>query len=297
MKSRYQIDVDALLQAKSHVVLTYGDPNVGKTCFLMALYKFLHAHRHWVIQHNVTGNLDKIHRIQNYLEAIEATGQLPFATTAGEIHELDLLITPTYPDTQQISSNMQSRLFTFLDISGEDCLQFLGKHTDEGPIQSYLLPNLHTTFLYLLQYDEGKAKDMELSIILDYLTYKAHHINRFGLIITHWDKNITETGDSFASSAFHYLEQNMPGIKSKLQFLQEKGLDTSIFPFSIGKVKADTSGTKSLEGMLDVSYCEKFVKWLHAKDPRNSSWKDKKELQKFANLFVKVLGYVSIVKP
>ena len=141
MITKQSQNLEALIAAKTNLILTFGDPGSGKTCFLLALYKYLLLNKQWSIRHNVLRNKDKIDRMHRFIKNERKTGQLPEATNAGEIHELDLLIKPKYPDHRGLVSNNKERLFTFIDVAGEDCLHLLDFKSERGPIQQLLMPS------------------------------------------------------------------------------------------------------------------------------------------------------------
>lgn len=222
----------------SNLVLLVGNNGVGKTSFLVSIFKYIYQNWHLTIDsHNSRSSTS---RIGNLLTRLEVNNEFPPITSSSEAIELDLSIS---------DGKHGNRHFTFMDIAGEEFNMFFDKG-EFLPLKE-VYKEQKVIIILFVDYENGKIFDRKLAQFLDYINYEEINPINIALIITKWDKSknpnlsISEYLQTHMRHTYHMLDNNISNINRVMEF-------------SVGTV----INNKISDG-IDLKYSSKILDWLY----------------------------------
>lgn len=260
--------IDSLIESGTNVIFMFGRPGVGKTCFLLAIIKYLS--KKYALELGSVYNKDGIAYMENLQKELEKDNSLPDPNLPGPINEMDL----------SFRTDNKEVIFTFLDIAGEDLKKVEPtKKTDVFPskengvlaekINKYLNNReLSVILLCFIDYPFANSQDRFVHMFFSYLKRSCDfNLDRIALIISKWDMS-------------HEKRDFVDFLQSETTqcylWLNEKVKTPNAFPFSIGKV--DQKKNK-LIGNINLDYCKDIVDWINkVADIPDTRYREKRKI-------------------
>lgn len=249
--------IDTIIESGTNVVFCFGDKQVGKTCFISVLLKYLYQNHR--LKYNSKYNPEGIKYIERLLSTIEE-GNVPEPTSVDRIEEVDL----------QFFIGGKSATLTIIDVSGEDLIQVKpgtkDRLTNEESVGK-LDPNLtryfeedgvNVTILSFIDPQNAYKHDRLISTFYNYIDSNFDYdLDKAAVIFTKWD----EVGSEY-NQYTNFLEFMKVKTPQSYMWLDEVAKMRNSFKFSIGEVVIQANKTKKIKS-IDLSYCEEIVQWLH----------------------------------
>ena len=253
-----------LVESCTNVILVFGLPNAGKTCFMLAMYYFLRTT--YVVEVN-DDNKDGTKYLNDALLKFDK-GDLPPRNRSGSIIEIDVAI----------ESGNREFVFTFIDLSGEDLLLFdhvlAAEKGDVDPRISALFENPQIRLSIMLFGSTEKDTYLKTDLLNQSLfgrilsKYPKFGLERFCFIVTKWDIAINEDSGDDDKDFGEFVQRRYPQTRLRLMQVSH----ASIFRFSIGKV-IRVAVDQNVEDLgkaeasyrvedINMSYCGPVVAWL-----------------------------------
>lgn len=246
-----------LQDKNSNYIFVFGYTGSGKTTVLATLD--LYIRRHYMKTTDPTNNAPGIRHINRIVREISA-GRFPKATATGTIIEYDVSIGHENFD--------EPVNLTFIEMAGED-LKKISTDEEEGDIKlreeinKYLTcPNISIAFLLVADFEERVVKYKEDDLFTNFIGYLKNYcrvelpLDCVGVILSKFDRDISEK--TTVREVFNnYMPQTQKHLRSKT--FVENG---KVFPFSVGEVSRDKSGTVNGISTIDLTDAQNIINWL-----------------------------------
>lgn len=249
--------IENIIESGTNVVFCFGDKQVGKTCFISVLLKYLYQNH--LLIYNSKYNPEGIKYIDNLLTTIE-NRDVPKPTSVNRIEEVDL----------QFVRGGKTATITIIDVSGEDLIQVkpgaidrltneesLG-HLDSNLTRYFEEDEVNVTILAFIDPKNPFSHDRLVSTFFNYIASNFDfNLKNAAVIFTKWD-SVNEQRIGY-QNLLEFMNKKTPQC---YRWLKEVAFFRNAFKFSIGNVIVKDDNTKKIEN-VDYSYCEDIVEWLH----------------------------------